>query len=121
MGYSFAFRKKFEKNLKGYKKPAVQEEILDSIEHILADPGCGDVLSGNWSGFRKLSFSEKPELRLIYKFYDCCGESDGCHYNDKAQEDCQGHIDFLFLLTREECNNLYAKDAKYVQNFDREA
>ncbi len=124
MSYRVVHLSSFGKDAKGFKKqPLVIDGVKDKIKEIIEDPSIGGFLLNSWAGFQKVSFGTKPEIRVIYKVYPCCmpegSENTTCIYQDEEQENCKGLIDFVFIKTREECNNLYAQNGKYSKYFRR--
>lgn len=120
MSYNISYSSAFAKDIKGYKKsPQIKAAILGAIDEILKSPEGGELLKGQWDGFMKYSFHKSPEFRIIYHLYDCCRNCDmqKCDLHETPKT-CIGHINFVFAKTREECNNLYRKDKKYISNFD---
>ena len=122
MSYSVSYTSAFDKDIKGYKKsPQIKSAILEAVKEIIANPAIGESLTGSWTGYTKYSFYSKPQFRIIYHIYDCCRtiEIIKCDKHADTDEKCIGLIDFVFAKTREECNNLYSKDKKYAEGFDR--
>lgn len=127
MSYRVVHLSSFQKDVKGFKKqPSIVSEAKEKILEIIENPATGGFLLKSWEGFQKVSFHNKPEIRLIYRVYPCCmlkdieHKNESCIYEDEVLEDCSGLIDFVFMKTREECNNLYALSKKYSNNFRRD-
>lgn len=125
MGYRVVNRSSFRQDVKGFKKQAdILAEAQQKVAEIIENPAIGEFLVGSWVGFQKVSFHNKPQIRLIYRVYPCCRNAenqseDACIYEEEPNEECSGLIDFLFLKTREECNNLYAQRKSYSDGFIR--
>ncbi|MEN9612911.1 MAG: hypothetical protein RLZZ628_3725 [Bacteroidota bacterium] len=130
MPYKIAYRSSFERDLKAFKKDKLMKQAIQSqLERLVEQPTMGKLLLGQWSGFYNVSFHQRPELRILYVLYPCCPlavkEQSLCRFDDLQDiapdtDACEGMIEFVFVKTREECNNLYAKDSKYTNNFKRE-
>ena len=128
MPYKIAYLSSFSKDLKGFRKNAeIMEELPSIIEAIIANPQVGEPLLKSWEGFRRVSFGNRPQVRVVFKYYPCCSqeikEQGECRfgpYEELEITECEGLIDFVFLRTREDCNNLYAQNRKYSNHFRRE-
>ena len=130
MRYKIAYRSSFERDLKSFKKDkSLKLAIKDRLEALVNNPTMGVPLVGQWSGFYKLAFHDRPALRILYVIYPCCPldvkEQDSCRFDDLPFDDptsteCLGMVEFVFVRTREECNNLYAKGKSYTDAFKRE-
>lgn len=122
MAYRVSRRSSFDKDAKGHRNQ--KNEIKAAIDEILKNPACGDSLKYNWKGFISYHFHRKPEMRIFYAVYPCCSTlagyiSPSCRFEVEMEEEdesetCQGLIEFVRLLTREECNNIYNLHKKYV-------
>ncbi len=128
MAYRVTHLSSFAKDIKASKK---QKEIMEKLpvilEAIMANPQMGEPLLTSWEGFRRVSFGNRPQMRVIFKHYECCSpevkEKGECRFgtDDEVEiSDCNGQIDFAFLRTREDCNNLYGQNRKYSDHFRRE-
>ncbi len=127
MPYKVTTSPNFERDLKSFKNDKTQKEaISNALKIIIQDPLDGKPLTGQWKGFHNFAFSKKPELRILYSVYTCCPnelkEKSQCRFDDVETNDidyikCSGLINFVFVKTREACNNLYAKDKGYVKSF----
>lgn len=130
MPYKISHRQSFVRDLKDFKQNKLQKEaILDAVKRIIENPLLGETLVGAWSetGFRKISFMNRPQLRLFYVLYPCCPlalkEKESCRFDEITDNqvipnnDCLGFVEFVFIRTRESCNNLYAKDKKYIEGY----
>jgi mRNA-degrading endonuclease YafQ of YafQ-DinJ toxin-antitoxin module len=118
--YQIRRRNSFDKDVKGYKnnKP-LKEEIKKAAEAVIENPQIGDPLHDNWKHFKSYHFSRAPEMRLIYVILPCCKETEEkCEPREQGlnTDGCGGLVDFVFAKTREECNNLYAKNKKYTES-----
>lgn len=130
MRYKIAYRSSFERDLKSYKKDkSLKEAIKQSLEKLVDNPTIGIPLVSQWSGFYKFPFHDRPSLRILYVIYPCCPmdvkEQDLCRFDDLPADDpesnqCLGMVEFVFVRTREECNNLYSKGRTYTDTFKRE-
>jgi mRNA-degrading endonuclease YafQ of YafQ-DinJ toxin-antitoxin module len=127
MPYKVSHRPSFARDLKDFKKSKQQKEaILSAVESLIANPLRGKQMSGQWNRFFNFSFMDKPELRILYVVYPCCPldikEKNLCRFDDLdidpiENTECLGLIEFVFVRTREACNNLYAKDKSYIKDF----
>jgi|GEM_PF-1656164 len=127
MPFKVSYHKSFERDLKDFKQNKKQkEEILKTLQHIVENPLDGKSLLGQWKNFYNFSFANKPELRILYVVYPCCPidikDRQQCRFDDVETNnvqtlECLGLIDFVFVKTREACNNLYAKDKRYIKGF----
>lgn len=130
MRYKIAYRSSFERDIKAFKKDKLQKEAIKAnLEKLVNDPSIGKPLVGQWSGFYNFSFHDKPSLRILYVIYPCCPldlkEKHLCRFDDlpdddPTSEECLGMVEFVFVRTREECNNLYSKNKSYIEPFKRE-
>jgi mRNA-degrading endonuclease RelE of RelBE toxin-antitoxin system len=126
MAYKIAYRSSFERSFKKLK-PHIQDFVLDIADKIQDGTIQGEQLKGNFQGFYKFPFGHKPEYRLVYKIYQCRIYKDGkltCMFDDiehtiEELQECSGLIEFVLVKTREEMNNLYARQKKYIRNFSR--
>lgn len=125
MAYKIRMAAGFAKDSKQFKnQESAKKQIKIWLESIIKNPEIGESLKGSWDGYKKVGFHSKPQIRIIYKVYACCtaemkltGE---CRFGEESEEDCDGLIDFIFVKTREECNNLYAESKKYAKGFSLE-
>ena len=130
MTYKIAYRSSFERDLKAFKKDkSLKEAIRTHLQKLVENPTIGDPLVGAWSGFYKLPFHDRPALRILYVIYPCCPfdvkERHLCRFDELSIDEptpaeCLGMVEFVFVRTREECNNLYAKGRSYTDSFKRE-
>ena len=98
----------------------------EALSEIHKDYKIGKKLSGNMSGFMNYSYNKKPELRVIYSVSHCNHEHKQeltCKlkmtHTEAEIESCEGVIDFVFVKTREQCNNLYNLKKKEFQSYKR--
>jgi mRNA-degrading endonuclease RelE of RelBE toxin-antitoxin system len=128
MSYKVSKLTTFHRDFKGLT-PQMKEEVLEISDEIIENPTSGEPLRHSMKGFSKYSFNRKPEYRLIYAIYNClladknhklnkCHHDDVTHY-EKELASCEGLIEFIWVKTREECNNLYSQDKKYHARFKR--
>lgn len=126
MNYKIVYSSSFERDLKSFKKDKRQkQDIKLAIDEILENPLSGNPMSGNFDRFFKYAFSDKPSIRILYVLYPCCQTGgDSCKFidNENLDEDsqitsCIGVIHFVFVKTREACNNLYQRSKKDISNF----
>lgn len=125
MPYRLKIQSSFEKDAKFFKNNhELKKEIAYWISRIVQTPEIGELLKGSWEGYRKIGFHTKPQVRIIYRLYPCCTdevkEAQICRFESVETESCAGLVDFIFVRTREDCNNLYAKSKKYSEGFLRE-
>lgn len=126
MPYKIQIESSFSRDMKSFKKNArLKQEIGEHLESILADPGAGKRLSSNMEGLFNYGFGSKPQYRIIYRLYNCCdmGVADCPPFQEgdgDTEEGCKGLIQFLFIKTREECNNLYNFKKKYFELSEKE-
>ena len=87
------------------------DELPTIVEAIIANPQSGEPLLKSWEGFRRVGFGNRPQVRIIFKYYECCTEAlketGECRFGPDEGitiNECQGQIDFVFLRTREDCN-----------------
>jgi mRNA-degrading endonuclease RelE of RelBE toxin-antitoxin system len=121
MSYKVSVESSFRQDLKSFKKnPQAEKEIKEGVLQILDNPMAGEYLRGNLSGIRKISIGRRPEYRIMYRLYQCCNpDKDNCEVcivktdDEIPAEECMGLIQFVFVKTREECNNLYGLSKKY--------
>jgi len=126
MAYKIAFRNSFEQDFKKLN-PYVQNFVLDIADRIQNGRLQGERLKGSFKGFYKFPFGHRPEYRLVYKIYDCRTYKDGnpaCTFDDIEHtfEEllvCSGLIEYVLIKSREEMNNLYAKQKKHIKNYSR--
>lgn len=116
MAYQVAHTTNFERDMKQFKKnkPA-KLLILEKVKEIIANPSIGEDYLHNLQGFKKYSFGESPQYRLIYTVMSCCPYEEKC--GTEQETGCNGLINFVFIRTREECNQLYKKDAAYFEQY----
>lgn len=128
MPYKISHRQSFVRDLKDFKKNKAQKEaILEAIAQLIENPLLGESMVGAWTGFYKMSFMARPQLRILYVLYPCCPldvkQKELCRFDEVADNqqvgnmECLGFIEFVFVRTREACNNLYAKDKNYIKGF----
>lgn len=121
MPYKVSFHSRFERDVKAFKKDKpVKKLIFEKVQAIVENPDIGTAYERDLLGFYKLSFGEQPEYRLIYRRYNCCQKMDGeneCPVPDPdtANDKCEGVVSFVFIRTREECNNLYRREKAYFE------
>ncbi len=131
MPYKVSYQNCFERDLKKItkKNKPLKDIIKVQVLQVIENPNIGELYSGNLYPFRKIGFGESPQYRLIYVLYDCCPIQDKqeeivCRFDDVEElEDetiCQGMVEFIFIKTREDCNNLYRKSKKYFEKYLRE-
>ena len=131
MPYKVSHLSCFERDLKKLtkKNKPLKEVIKAHVLQVIENPDIGELYVGNLHPFRKVGFGESPQYRLIYVLYDCCPIEDKvdeiiCRFDDVEElEDetaCQGMVEFVFVKTREDCNNLYRKHKKYFEKYLRE-
>jgi mRNA-degrading endonuclease RelE of RelBE toxin-antitoxin system len=127
MAYKVSMRNSFSKDYKRLSAD-LQQAVMDSSEVIERDPSCGKPMSNNLSGLTKFSFGRKPELRILYVVYDCRfirGKEYDCRYGEEIPHEgdelltCNGLIEYVYVKTREECNNLYSQRKKHFKNLFR--
>ena len=119
--YQSSRRNSFERDVKGYKKnKPLMFEIKDAVQTVVSNPDVGEEMTKNWKSFRNYHFGRKPEMRLIYVIIPCC-KDEKVDYKCQATSleldtsGCEGIVEFIFVKSREECNNLYTKDKKYTE------
>jgi len=120
MPYKVSFHPRFERDLKAFKKDKpVRAMIAAQVKAVIENPDLGEGYTANLSGLYKVSFGQSPQHRLLFRKYQCCQKSVGvgpvCPVDDPDVEmsECEGVVSFLFVKTREECNNLYKKGKPY--------
>ena len=114
-----SFKKDFKKVRKSHKK--IEAEVLSIMNELIQGKRVGIPLKGNLKGAHKVSFGRKPEMRLIYVVGECDSKTE-CAFGVSEREDhviaeCGGVISFLWLKTREECNNHYKFSKRQMGDF----
>lgn len=126
--YRVAYRTSFAKDLKAFKKnKPLKEQVKKAVLEVIENPDIGIPYKANMQGLIKYSFYERPQMRIIFAQYDCCTGYDEksieCRFEGVEEleegESCNGLIDFVFVKTREQCNNLYRKNRAYFENYLR--
>lgn len=129
MPFKVSYLKSFERDIKSFKKNKPAKKIIQqSVLELLDNPHLGSPLNRNIDRFWRHRFSEKPEFRIIYVIYDCCpvdlNRPEYCRFDDVESltegVKCEGLIEFAFVRTREDCNNLYKQSREYFENYLRE-
>ena len=130
MRYKIAYRSTFERDIKSFKNDkTLREAIKKNLSDLLDNPFIGEPLVGQWSGFYKLAFHERPQMRIIYCIYPCCPteiiSKNSCRFedvdiDDPSSSECSGLVEFLFVRTREDCTHLYKKTKDFINNIKRE-
>lgn len=128
MPYKITKLSSFHRDYKGLT-PQIKDEVLKLSDEIIKKPTSGEPLKHSLRGFTKYSFNRKPEYRLIYAVYKCSAADKNSKLNQCRHVDivhqcgelsnCEGLIEFIWVKTREECNNLYSQDKKYHEQFKR--
>jgi mRNA-degrading endonuclease RelE of RelBE toxin-antitoxin system len=119
MPYKVSFHSQFERDVKAFKKnKPVKKLVFEQVQAVIENPGKGEPMVANMLGVYKVSFGERPQYRLLYRKYECCqkpGEEIECPVSDPdtPNDECKGVVTFIFVKTREECNNLYKKERVY--------
>lgn len=123
MPYKVSYHSSLAKDLKAFKKSRPIKELIQlKMEEVIKNPDIGAVYEHNIAGIYKLRFEyDKTSYRLLYKKYACCKTTDltVCPFEENEgmkDDECQGGVDFLFVRTRDNCDNLYKKDAAYFDN-----
>lgn len=131
MPYKVSFTSRFERDSKTFKKNKLAKTLIkEQIERIIENPNIGEMMSGNIFPFMKSAFGESPQYRILYVKYDCClivkdnKQGSDCKFDDleplEEVAECEGMIEFAFVRTREDCNNLYKQSKKYFENYLRD-
>lgn len=119
MPYKTSYLTRFERDVKAFKKnKSMKNLIFEQVKAIVENPGIGKALVANLDGLYNVGFGDHREYRLLYRMYACCqrpNEITECPVADPLVSDneCEGVVSFIFIKTREECNNLYRKKKAY--------
>lgn len=96
-------------------------EFHSALSSIQTDPFIGEPLSGNLTGIYKVIVGrDNPkisEYRILYSIYT----SEQISKMNDAFDDCSdyhsggysGIVEILYIVTREDCNNLYRKSSNF--------
>ncbi len=125
--YQANVKNTFKHDKKKFKKEKKLSALIEeACEQILSNPEIGEAYLGNLVPFfkYKLEYNDS-EFRIIYTFYACCDQkqqetkkcrfetenlpSEGTEVNAFDMSTCAGLVSFVWVKTREECNNFYSK------------
>lgn len=125
MPFNVTTRRYFKNKFKKLNKQ-LQIEVLNITDEITSNPFKGDKLKNNLSDFHSFHFHRSPEYRIMYRVYLChkqdsksnyfCELENKIEHNEIDIKDCNGLIDYIFLDTREEFNNLYKLTGKEIRD-----
>jgi|APTNR8051073442_1049403.scaffolds.fasta_scaffold00482_13 hypothetical protein len=122
MPYKSAQHPDFAKDVhKLTKKNKPLKQVLKAqVLAILDNPALAEPYTGNLLGLSKVAFGKGPEYRIIIARYACCEQRDGtCLYGDDSDIVCEGFIDFIRVMSREDANNFYKKSISYIEQLLR--
>lgn len=139
MPYRIAALSSFETSLRKLtkKNKPLRDLIAGAVEDVSDDPSIGEPYHGNLFGLYKFKFDHypnpsrrrprhrrnRPEYRLVYAPYDCCGNIDSCQYADvelaEGETECSGLVEFIDVFNRADATKLYKKDASYIRTLLR--
>ncbi len=117
----------FDRDFKSLAKNH-QQETLNAMNKIHLNPLLGKPLHGNIKQIKNYSYNHSPELRIFYALYYCkiskeahhsCEHNIG-HPKEVEIKNCEGLIDFVFVKTREQSNNIYGYGRKYFTPYIRQ-
>jgi mRNA-degrading endonuclease YafQ of YafQ-DinJ toxin-antitoxin module len=119
--YKVQYKKTFAKSLEKFIKDSDlnSAEAENAIKTIIENPKNlpSKMLKGNMLGFINFSFSHNPEMRIIYKFYDCSclAKTDStkiCRFEDREETDDATDLQPK-LLTADEIDKLNQIEAQH--------
>ena len=81
-------------------------KLQDAYDAIKSNPNQAGIRKpGVLNGFLNIEFGSKPEFRLIYNVFKCCPDEEYC--KGKPLKNCQGFINIVKFVTREEATRIY--------------
>jgi mRNA-degrading endonuclease RelE of RelBE toxin-antitoxin system len=116
MPFKLVLASSFIKCLKDIKHlKEVKADLEPVIDIVASDPLLGKKLKGNLAGIYNIRVSGR-DYRLVYRPYACCSHYEDCPHPTPEEwgiEECQGVVQLLHVLTRQDCDNLYSVRKKY--------
>lgn len=116
--YRFSYSNDAEKAIlriktSGGDNPKNLQTVFDNIK---ANPTTAGIQKhGPLKDCLNVGFGRKPELRLGYRFNNCCPPHVIKICTEKnSSGGCLGNIDIIYLMTREEAENFYNKSKKHL-------
>jgi hypothetical protein len=90
--------------------------IVEAMNTIVDSPTGYEPYYGNMAGISKYKFNSKDGVayRIGFRLHPCCPRTpDTCPSDEAIEGECEGIVQFEFVLTRQDCDNLYKKDKDY--------